>query len=165
MTRAISLLFTAVLSGQTVEEGIAAFNQGDYAAAIRTLRSAPASESRDLFLALSEAGTGKCSDAMPALERRYEAPGLRRLASLALIQCLIAADRIPDALPVAARLESEFPADADVLYQSARLHMRAFNDAVSRMYQRAPSSFRVNQLSGELFELQGRVPEAMAEYR
>jgi len=66
---------------------------------------------------------------------------------------------------VTRRLESEFPSDADVLYQSARLHMRAFNDAVSRMYQHGPTSFRVHQLSGEIFETQGRLPEAIGEYR
>jgi tetratricopeptide (TPR) repeat protein len=81
------------------------------------------------------------------------------------VQCLIGAERLAEAFPVLARLESEFPSDADVLYQSARLHMRAFNDAVSRMFQRTPASYRVNQLSGEIFEIQGRIQEAIGEYR
>jgi tetratricopeptide (TPR) repeat protein len=33
------------------------------------------------------------------------------------------------------------------------------------MYQEAPSSFRVNQLSAEVFETQGRYAEAITEYR
>lgn len=165
MTRVISFLFAAALSGQTVEQGIAAFRQGDYEAASQALRSAPPSETRDVFLALSDAATGKCASAIPVLERQVQPPDLRRLGGLGLIQCLVAADRVADAVAVVARLEAEFPADADVLYQSARLHMRAFNDAVTRMFQRTPSSFRVNQLSGEIFELQGRGAESMAEYR
>jgi tetratricopeptide (TPR) repeat protein len=33
------------------------------------------------------------------------------------------------------------------------------------MYQKTPASYRVNQLSGEIFEIQGRYQEAAAEYR
>jgi tetratricopeptide (TPR) repeat protein len=36
---------------------------------------------------------------------------------------------------------------------------------VFRMYQKTPASFRVNQLSGEIFEIQGRYQDAAAEYR
>ena len=43
--------------------------------------------------------------------------------------------------------------------------MKAWNDAVFQMYQKTPASFRVNQLSGEIFEMQGRYQEAAAEYR
>ena len=160
MTLVISLLFAQIL-----EQGVAQFHRGEYEAAKRTLAGAEKSDTRDVFLALSEAATGQCTAAMPRLERTYSSPDLRRLASLGLIQCLLAQDRVNDALPIAVRLEAEFPSDPDVLYQSARLHMRAFNDSVNRMFQRAPASFRVNQLSGEIFELQGRIPDAIAEYR
>ncbi len=57
------------------------------------------------------------------------------------------------------------PADADVLYQSARLHMKAWNDTLFEMFQKAPTSYRVNQISAEIFEIQGRYAEAAAEYR
>ena len=160
MTLVISLLFAQVL-----EQGVAQFHKGEYESARRTLSAAPESETRDVFLSLAEAATGQCAAAMPRLERSYRAADLRRLASLGLIQCLVAQDRIADALAIVTRLETEFPSDPDVLYQSARLHMRAFNDSVSRMFQRAPSSFRVNQLSGEILEVQGKIPDAIAEYR
>jgi tetratricopeptide (TPR) repeat protein len=160
MTLVISLLFA-----QVVEQGVAQFQRGEYEAARRTLSAAAESETRDVFLSLAEAATGQCATAMPRLQRQYKDTDFRRLAMLGLIQCLLAQDRVADALPIATRLETEFPSDPDVLYQSARLHMRAFNDSVSRMFQRAPASFRVNQLSGEIFELQGRIPDAIAEYR
>jgi tetratricopeptide (TPR) repeat protein len=165
MMLVISLFVAVLLSGQTVEQGVAAFGNGDYEAAKRTLRQMKPSETRDVFLAMSESATGNCAGAIPVLSRSYEKPELRRLASLALVQCLISADRLTDAVPVVSRLESEFPSDADVLYQAARLHMRAFNDTVTRMFQRAPASYRVNQLSGEIFEVQGRTREAVTEYR
>ena len=43
--------------------------------------------------------------------------------------------------------------------------MKAWNDAIYRMYQKAPSSYRVDQLSAEVFETQGKYTEAVAEYR
>jgi tetratricopeptide (TPR) repeat protein len=43
--------------------------------------------------------------------------------------------------------------------------MKAWNDTVLQMYRETPGSFRVNQLSGEIFETQGRYAEAAAEYR
>jgi tetratricopeptide (TPR) repeat protein len=33
------------------------------------------------------------------------------------------------------------------------------------MYQKTPSSYRVNQLSAEIFEIQGKYPEAIGEYQ
>lgn len=165
MTLVISLLFASFLYAQVLEQGIAQFHRGEYDSARRTLSAAPQSETRDVFLSLAEAATGQCAAAMPRLQGQYKDSNLRRLAALGLIQCLLAQDRVAEALPIATRLEAEFPGDPDVLYQSARLHMRAFNDSVNRMFQRAPASFRVNQLSGEIFELQGRIPDAIVEYR
>ncbi len=52
-----------------------------------------------------------------------------------------------------------------MLYVSADYHMKAWNDAIYRMYQKAPSSYRVDQLSAEVFETQGKYTEAVAEYR
>lgn len=160
MTPVISLLLF-----QALEAGVEQFHRGEYATARETLRSAPVSETRDVFLALAEAATGQCEAAMPRLRGAYRDAELRRLSSLALVQCLLGRDQVEEALAITAHLQEEFPSDADVLYQSARLHMRAFNDAVNRMFQRTPASYRVNQLSGEIFELQGRIEDAIAEYR
>ena len=61
----------------------------------------------------------------------------------------------PTIWPVLEQLQKSFPDDADVLYETAQVHMKAWNDAVFQMYQKTPASFRVNQLSGEIFEIQG----------
>jgi tetratricopeptide (TPR) repeat protein len=58
-----------------------------------------------------------------------------------------------------------YPSDADVLYQSARVHRRTWNEILYDMFRRTPSSFRVNQLSAEIFETQGNYAAAIAEYR
>lgn len=64
-----------------------------------------------------------------------------------------------------ARLKTLYPGDPDVLYQAARLHMKAWNDTLFEMFQKTPSSYRVNQISAEILEIQGRYAEAAAEYR
>ena len=55
--------------------------------------------------------------------------------------------------------------NADVLYLKAKLHMKAFNDSTLAMFQRTPASYRVHELSAEIFEVQSRYDEAVAEYQ
>ena len=43
--------------------------------------------------------------------------------------------------------------------------MKSFNDATFAMFQRAPASYRVHELSAEIFEVQNRYAEAVSEYR
>jgi tetratricopeptide (TPR) repeat protein len=157
----------AMLGAQTnpTAQGLKAFGQGDYKSARELLQKAPADPQARLFLALVKAATGECDASLPDLIKGFARGDNRRLAGLALAQCHIAAKRFSEAGPVVAQLEKDFPADADVLYISADYHMKAWNDAVYRMYQKAPSSYRVDQLSAEVFETQGKYTEAVAEYR
>ncbi|MGJ5815654.1 tetratricopeptide repeat protein [Paludibaculum fermentans] len=149
--------------------GLEAFHKGDMPAAERFLRSAAKGNDprASAFLALTLAATGRCEEAVPALQLAYKGsnPEIARLAGLAFVQCRLAAASIEDAAAVINGLQAKYPADADVLYQSARLYMRAWNDTIYQLYQKAPSSFRVNQLSGEVLETQGQFNEAAAEYR
>lgn len=161
MTLAISLLIVA----QALEDGIAQFRRGEFESARKSLSTVQPSPLRDVFLAISEVNTGHCADAEPKLRVRYEVPELRRLAGSALLQCLTLLGRMEEALPLAEKLGREFPRDPDVLYQSARLHMQAFNDTVARLFEHAPASYRVNQLSGEILDVQARPAEAAQEYR
>ena len=151
--------------GNPVADGIAAFQRGDYQAARLSLEKAPNDPRARLFLAFVRAAVGECEGAFPELVKGFAAGESRRLAGLALAECYISARRFPEAGPVVAELEKQFPSDADVLYVSADYHMKAWNDAIYRMYQKAPSSYRVDQLSAEVFETQGKYTEAIAEYR
>lgn len=166
---AVLLLLASALAAQTTADGVEAFHRGRYAEARRILEHAsPADATARTFLALSRAATGACDVARPALTQQFAAnaePELRRLSGIALVQCDLAQNRTADIWPVLDQLQKSFPKDADVLYEAARAHMRAWNDAVFQMYQKAPASFRVNQLSGEIFETQGRYAEAATEYR
>jgi tetratricopeptide (TPR) repeat protein len=164
--RLFGFLFALGLYAQTgaVEDGITAFHKGDYKAAREKLERAPNDPQARLFLALAKAATGECESAVPELSKGLAGPN-RRLAGIALAQCHIAAKRFAVAGPIVAQLEQDFPSDADVLYIAADYHMRAWNDAIYRMYQKAPASYRVDQLSAEVFETQGKYAEAVAEYR
>jgi tetratricopeptide (TPR) repeat protein len=173
MTRAIStvLLLAAVLTraeDDALQKGIAEFNRGRYAVALTWLEKAADSPQRRTFLALTRAATGHCESAQPELAGEFEKSvdsELRRLAGLALTQCQLAQGHYDDAVPVLARLKALYPSDADVLYQAARLHMKAWNDTLYEMFQKVPNSYRVNQISAEIFEIQNRYPEAVSEYR
>jgi len=173
--RAISFfaLAMSVAAAESItEQGVIAFQQGRYTEAGRLLddavRANPKDEHARTFLALTRAATGHCSEAVSDLTDRFQKPDnpqLARLAGLALVQCDITQGDTAKALPVAGQLEARYPDDADVLYQVARVHMRAFNDATRRMFEKTPASYRVNQLSGEIFETENKFAEAAAEYR
>lgn len=167
--RGISFFALAALAsaqGDSFVNGLEAFRRGDYPAAERELRA-----SKDprgpAFLAITLAATGRCAAAQQDLTEAANGgkSDTQRLAALALAQCEIAASRWDDASAVVSRLRVEYPSDADVLYVSARLHMRAWNDTVYQLYKTDPASFRVNQISGEILETQGQFTAAAAEYR
>lgn len=171
--RVISAILAAwALTAQTpdnlLERGMAEFNRGEYAAAEASLEKAPDSPARKTFLALTRAATGRCDSARVDLAEQFEKltqGDVRRLAGLALAQCDIARGENEEAMHVVGRLKTLYPSDADVLYQSARLHMKAWNDALYEMFQKTPGSYRVNQISAEIFEIEKRYSEAAAEYR
>ncbi|MDQ6708342.1 MAG: tetratricopeptide repeat protein [Acidobacteriota bacterium] len=167
--RAISLflLFTLYLLAQDpLSTGIAEYNQGRLGAARKHLENSKSTEAR-VFLALVRAGSGECASQRPLLQDIWHgaaSPELRRLAGLAAVQCDIAQSKPEAGIPLLAELKSAYPQDADVLYLAAKLYMKGWNEQVAAMYAKTPASYRVNQLSAEIFETQGNYIEAAAEY-
>jgi tetratricopeptide (TPR) repeat protein len=153
----VAVLLAAMLHGN--DDGIQAFKAGRYSEALIKMKDAKDSNCR-AFLALSQAATGDCKGALPGLNANYTDPTLSRLTGLAAVKCDPA-----NAFTRIAQLERQFPNDPDVLYTAAKLHMKAFNDATFAMFQRAPSSYRVHELSAEIFEVQNRYADAVAEYK
>jgi Tfp pilus assembly protein PilF len=161
-------ILLALCQADPASQGIAEFKSGDYTSARQHLDQAQSNPEARLYLALTRAATGECSAATAELERQFALKSntnAQRLSGLALAQCRISAKQFADAAPIVAQLEKEFPKDADVLYVSASFHMKAWNDAIYRMYRDAPASYRVDQLSAEVFETQGKFAEAIAEYK
>jgi tetratricopeptide (TPR) repeat protein len=166
-------LLLALLPSQSnpLSDGIAQFQRGEYAKAESSLQLALQMKEDPrarAFLALARAGNGHCDIALRDLETQSSTLAdaeLRRLTGLGLAQCYLSKDRFADAVRVLAQLKKLYPADPDVLYESARVYMRAWNDTVQEMFQKTPSSFRVNQLSGEVFDTQGNYPEAVEQFK
>ena len=150
-------------------KGIVEFHQGKYGDA-RDARTALAQRDAPigrLFLALATAATSGCANALDDLraffERQPPSDASSRGAGAGTVPCRGRARFRGNA--DAGPLANSYPADEDVLFQTAKLHMKGWNDAVDRMFQQTPASFRVNQISAEIFEIQGRYAEAMVEYR
>ncbi len=182
MMRAISLFLTAVAfvgsaAAQTageppqLAEGLRRFHAGDLHGAERSFREVLAAEDNAMaraFLALSLAGAGRCEEALPELRRQAGKAldaDVRRLTGLALLDCDTRAGRFAEAFADAESLKAMNPSDADTLYETARLYNRAWNQTLREMFERTPASFRVNQLSAEIFESQANYTAAITEYR
>lgn len=170
------LLGLGVVWGQTAEglfdRGVAEFHQGRYSAARGTFEKMVAESPADArgitFLAITRAALGDCNRAsgeLKAQASRMSDPEIRKLAGLAFIQCQLPRNEFSEIIPVLTQLRKAFPNDAEVLYEAAKVYNKAWNSAIYELFQKAPGSFRVNQLSAEVFETQGRYGEAAGEYR
>lgn len=168
MMPATSFLALLLLLGASslTQEGISAFNGGRYSVALAKLTEAVAKDPSDkqatLFLALSQAASGNCATALPRLS---ELASTEPLAGIAGVKCYGAAGDETKAFVLLDEMSARWPDNADVLYLKAKLHMKAFNDATLAMFQRTPASYRVHELSAEIFEVQSRYDEAIGEYR
>lgn len=164
-----ALMATGALASTLTEQGIANFKDGRYLEAKAKLVEA-AKDPRDVearaFLALTQAALGECEAALPGLISINPAKEeLYRLTHLAALKCYSNAGENAKTFALLDELERKFPNDPDVLYLSAKLHMKAFNDATFAMFQRTPASYRVHELSAEIFEVQNRYSDAIGEYR
>jgi tetratricopeptide (TPR) repeat protein len=150
--------------------GVEAYSRGNYTEAEKLLQQAAKASTDDrvtAWLAIAVATLGQCDEAQAGLARAFDASHgeTSRLAGLTLAQCAMAAEDFTKAGLVVGQLRSRFPGDEDVLYQSARYHMRAWNGVLQELYKSAPASYRVNQISGEILETQGQFDAAAQEYR
>ncbi|HSU61036.1 MAG TPA: tetratricopeptide repeat protein [Bryobacteraceae bacterium] len=165
----IPLIATLAFAATTRDEGISAFKGGRYSVALTKLKEASKDSSDKtarVFLALTQAALGDCKTALPGLTALAPADGdLYRLGGLAAVKCYSSLGDDAQTYSLLKTLEHNFPNDPDVLYTAAKLHMKAFNDATFAMFQRTPASYRVHELSGEIFEVENRYSDAAAEYR
>jgi tetratricopeptide (TPR) repeat protein len=160
----------AAAQSTSLLEGLRQFRQGDYTGAELSFQNVlknGENPTAQTFLALIQSGTGRCGAAIPALTKSFSSDRteLQRLSGLALAQCQIHASKTDAAFRTIERLQSLYPNDADVLYQSAKFYMTAWNQTMRELFERNPASFRVNQLSAEVFETQSKFDAAIEEYR
>lgn len=172
--RAIScilLLRLCALAQDPLAAGMEAYRLGHLRAATghleAALRANPGNVAAQAFLALARAGAGQCDAQLPVLQGLWHgtgAPELRRLAGLAALQCALSQGTPEQGVTLLAELQAAYPRDADVLYLGAKLYLKGWNAQVAEMFAKNPGSYRVNQLSAEIFETEGNYTEAAAEY-
>ena len=167
----IFFLGPCLIAGETTRSrGIAAFQHGNYTEAESLLNQAIRENGSDVsaqvFLALTQRRATIARQHFRCWPPSNQADEmLARLSGIAAARCETAKGDGGAALNHLLALKQRFPKDADVLYELARFHMKSFNDATFAMFERTPSSYRVHQLSAEVFEVQGRFDEAVDEYR
>ncbi len=151
---------------ESFEEGLRLFNAGRLPQA-KAQFSSSSDPRAGILSAIVDAALGGCAEVLPELAAAAEEGDLptARLAGLAAARCSIAAKSFGSALDTLTKLQAGHPVDPEVLYETARLHLKGWNEAVWKMFRLAPSSYRVNQLSAEIFEIQGRYDDAVREYR
>ncbi len=152
--------------------GVLLYGSGHAAEAAEALKHAlnvdPATPRAELFLALSEADMGLCEQAFPLLQKHFDkepAGKLQRLTGITLLGCSSASKDETTALRIAAQLKQIYPADPDVLYQSAELYTRMWNETANELLTAHPDSYRVHQLAAEVNEAQGNFAQAIRQYR
>ena len=163
-----SLILIALLTqADSTARGIDAFREGRFNEARSRLEKAVSADPKDgaarAFLAITKAATRDCASASREFIENPDI-SLARLSGLAAVECNLAVNRNHEVFALMEKLQSRFPDDPDVLYESAKLHQKAWDSAVHKLYTKAPSSYRVNQLSGEIFETQGKYGEAAAQF-
>ena len=152
--------------------GVLLYGQGKAEAAASALSSAlkinPLEKRAELFLGLSEADLRQCDRAIPILERHFDTEPvgkLQRLTGLALLSCASTATDAMPALKIATKLKSLYPDDPDVLYESAELDTRLWDQDAGQLIAKHPDSYRVHQLAGEVYEAQDNAEQAIREYK
>jgi tetratricopeptide (TPR) repeat protein len=159
-----------VWSGESARDlGMKAFSEGRYNIALEQLKTAsqdPSDKTARVFLSLTYGALGDCKIALPGLANYSEIADtqLSKMAGLAAVNCFATTNDSGRVFSSLQDLQHRFPEDADVLYVAAKQYMKAFNETTMAMFQRTPASYRVHELSAEVFEVENRYSDAVGEY-
>jgi predicted Zn-dependent protease len=152
--------------------GIVLYGSGHAAEAADALTKAlklnPQAPRAALFLSFSQADLQQCVTALPVLEKNFEVEPvskLQRLIGLTVLQCSGSSKDTTIALTTAAKLKQNYPGDPDVLYESAQLYTRMWNETADELIRTHPESYRVHQLAAEVNEAQGNLAQAIRQYK
>ncbi len=151
--------------------GVLLYGSGKAELATQALQNAlkidPAAKRAELFLGLSNADLRKCTEATPILTKYFASEPIgkvQRLTGLALIGCTAGGTDPLPALQTVERLKQLYPGDADILYESAELYTRLWNESAGELMAKHPDSFRVHELAGEVYEAKNDYDQAIREY-
>jgi len=134
----------------------------------KALQLKPSLTSARYFLGASLAESGDCQAALPYIEKDYPGirdPQLRRLVGLDGARCAMTVNEPYRAINFLERLSRDFPNDPDVLYLSTHVFSELSTHASQQLLQFVPGSYQAHQINAEVLETQGKLPDAIAEYR
>jgi tetratricopeptide (TPR) repeat protein len=152
--------------------GMAYYSVGRFRDAISACRQAlklkPTLTATRYFLGLSLAESSQCGEALPYLEKDYPRlpdPQLKRVMGIDALHCAMTTGQQDKAVDFLRWLSRDFPDDPDVLYLSATVYSELSTRASQRLLQTAPGSYQAHQFNAEVMEYQGKVEDAIEEYR
>lgn len=148
------------------------YGQGRFGDAAReceqALKLKPSLTPTKTLLGLSLADSGECLRALPYLEEGYpqaDALPLKRLVGKSSLNCAIKLNQENKAIALLEALNRDFPNDSDVLYMGIHLYTDLARAYSHRLLTSAPGSFQVHKLNAELLEENGKLADAVTEYR
>ena len=104
-------------------------------------------------------------EAVSTLRRALQAHPASLEARIYLAHALVEGDRVPEALREIRGLLERFPADPEAQFQAGRLLQELAGSRFARLQRLAPDSAETHELLGKYYEAQGRLQEALTEYR
>jgi len=113
------------------------------------------------------AESGRCSEALPILERsapHVASQKLKLKSGFATVRCAMAADKPNAALTALQWLNRDFPDDPDVLYVSTHAYSDLSTRVAQDLARKAPQSYQAHELNAESLEVQGKWDIAQKEY-
>jgi len=146
--------------------GMMRFLDGEYAAAARAFEQAlkgdPTLYAAKLFLGVSLLELNQLDAALRHLESAVKEKPADQTARFHLARAYFLKDDFQRAL---AALKSAPADDAESLYLLGRIHGKLSIESFERLKQKHPENYRIYQLLGENYELQGQYGPAIANYR
>ena len=152
--------------------GLIYFQQGRFEQSVPSLRQAiklkPTLPNTDILLGMALSELGKYQEALPALEKGFKRvtdPALKRASGLQLQRAYTGLGHDDKAVEVALELTRLNPKDPEVLYHASRLFANYAYLSIVKLGEAAPDSLWLYLADGEAKESQGRIDDAIREYR
>ena len=114
------------------------------------------------------AESGHCDQALPLLRkaiRQTTDSELKKRVGLDGLHCAMTHNIPYESLEFLLALSKDFPRDPEVLYAATHAYSDLSLHASQTLAREAPFSYQVHMLNAEALELQGKWPEAAAEYQ
>ena len=151
--------------------GVIYFTEKKFDKAVAEIRQAeklkPGLPNLNTLLALSLSELGQYEEALPNLETGFQQatePSVKRMCGLQLMRAYSALQRDSQAVDVALKLDSAFPNDPEVLYQTSRVYGNSAFLNMQKLRREAPNSVWRHLAAAEAYESEGQYNNAIDEY-